>query len=61
MLQNSMNYFNLKFFLVFVCCLLAVLRGGSLGLLGDDVDGEGDGGGGVGSYLLLLTPLVGSE
>ena len=43
MLQNSMNYFNLKFFLVFVCCLLAVLRGSSLGLLGDDVDGEGDG------------------
>ena len=41
--------------------MLAVLRGGSLVLLGDDVDGEGDGGGGVGSYLLLLTTLVGFE
>ena len=36
--------------------MLAVLRGGSLVLLGDDVDGEGDGGGGLIPYF--LTPLV---
>jgi hypothetical protein len=35
---------------------LAVLRGSSLVLLGDDVDGEGDGGG-VGSYLYFLHHL----
>ena len=36
--------------------MLAVLRGSFLVPLGDDVDGEGDGGSGLVSYF--LTPLV---
>ena len=36
--------------------MLAVLRGSFLVPLGDDVDGEGDGGGGLVPYF--LTPLV---